>query len=158
MNERLQAYLEKKTAENRAKFESDRDARLIAAGLFEKRFSPTNKADDPEYPFSMWNKEEQRMMFYKKVAVVLTDEEYEEFLKVTPEAPAAVKEESGNGVATALKTIAVIIYIVCGIAGLIGFIDSFVTGLVMLITGFVSGTMFLGFGEIIKLLQQIKDK
>ena len=48
MNERLQEYLNKKTVENRAKIESQRDAKQIAAGLFEKRFSPQNKEDDPE--------------------------------------------------------------------------------------------------------------
>ena len=157
MNEKLQAYLEKKTAENHAKFESERDAKLIAAGLFEKRFSPTNKEDDPEYPFSQWNKEEQRMMYYKKVAISLTDEEYEEFLKVAP-AAAAVETESTNGVATALKVIAIIIYILSGIGGLVCMAGSFLVGLTVFMAGFVSGTMFLGFGEIVKLLQKIYDK
>lgn len=158
MNEKLQSYLEKKREENRARFESDRDARLIAAGLFEKRFSPTNKENDPEYPFGMWNKEEQRMMYYKKVAIPVTDEEYEEFLKVNPTTPAVQEEASSNGVATALKVIAVIIYILCGLVGLVAMIGNFVTGLVVMVMGFVSGTIFLGFGEIIKLLQQISDK
>ena len=158
MNERLQAYLEKKTAENRAKFESERDAKLIAAGLFEKRLSPTNKPDDPEYPFSQWNKEESRMMYYKKVAIAITDEEYTEFLKVNPTNPVQNQEESKNGVATTLKVIAIIVYCVFALVGLISRVANFAVGLGVMFGGFISGSLFLGFGEIIKLLQQIYDK
>lgn len=158
MNERLQEYLNKKTVENRAKFESQRDANLIAAGLFEKRFSPLNKEDDPEYPFSMWNKEESRMMYYKKVAIQITDEEYEAFLKAGPVKSAVIEEESKNGVASTLFGIAVTIYILLGFAGLICMFSNFLTGLIVMFGGFVSGSTFLGFAEIIKQLHKLNNK
>ena len=158
MNERLQEYLNKKAEEKRAKYESERDANLIAAGLFEKRFSPTGKAEDPEYPFSQWNKTENRMMYYKKVAIVITDEEYEEFLKAGPVKTAVVEEESKNAVASTLFGIAVTIYILMGLVGLIAMIANFVMGLGVMFGGFISGSVFLGFAEIIKQLQKINDK
>ena len=158
MNERLQEYLNKKAEEKRAKYESERDANLIAAGLFEKRFSPTGKAEDPEYPFSQWNKTENRMMYYKKVAIVVTDEEYEEFLKAGPVKTAVVEEESKNAVASTLFGIAVTIYILMGLVGLIAMIANFVMGLGVMFGGFISGSVFLGFAEIIKQLQKINDK
>ena len=158
MNERLQEYLNKKAEEKRAKYESERDANLIAAGLFEKRFSPTGKAEDPEYPFSQWNKTENRMMYYKKGAIVITDEEYEEFLKAGPVKTAVVEEESKNAVASTLFGIAVTIYILMGLVGLIAMIANFVMGLGVMFGGFISGSVFLGFAEIIKQLQKINDK
>ena len=158
MNESLQEYLNKKAEEKRAKYESERDANLIAAGLFEKRFSPTGKAEDPEYPFSQWNKTENRMMYYKKVAIVITDEEYEEFLKAGPVKTAVVEEESKNAVASTLCGIAVTIYILRGLVGLIAMIANFVMGLGVMFGGFISGSVFLGFAEIIKQLQKINDK
>ena len=157
MNEKLQAYIEKKKAENRAQFESLRDSRLIAAGLFEKRFSPTNKADDPEYPHVHWNKEEQRASYYKKVPIAVTDEEYQQFLEVTPEKP--VEESTGaNGVASALRGIAITLYILAGLTGLILLFINALAGIALMLSGFVSGTLFLGFAEIIKLLQKLCDK
>lgn len=158
MNERLQEYLNKKAEESRAKFESERDANLIAAGLFEKRFSPTGKAEDPEYPFSQWNKAESRMMYYKKVAITVTDEEYEAFLKAGPVKPAAMEEESKNGVASTLFGIAVTLYILLGFAGLICMFANFLAGLIVMFGGFISGTGFLGFSEIIKQLQKLNNK
>lgn len=158
MNERLQEYLNKKAEEKRAKYESERDANLIAAGLFEKRFSPTGKAEDPEYPFSQWNKTENRMMYYKKVAIVITDEEYEEFLKAGPVKTAVVEEESKNAVASTLFGIAVTIYILMGLVGLIAMIANFVMGLGVMFGGFISGSVFLGFAEIIKQLHKLNNK
>ena len=158
MNERLQEYLNKKAEEKRAKYESERDANLIAAGLFEKRFSPTGKAEDPEYPFSQWNKTENRMMYYKKVAIVITDEEYEEFLKAGPAKTAVVEEESKNAVASTLFGIAVTIYILMGLVGLIAMIANFVMGLGVMFGGFISGSVFLGFAEIIKQLHKLNNK
>ena len=158
MNERLQEYLNKKAEEKRAKYESERDANLIAAGLFEKRFSPTGKAEDPEYPFSQWNKTENRMMYYKKVAIVITDEEYEEFLKAGPVKTAVVEEESKNAVASTLFGIAVTIYILMGLVGLIAMIANFVMGLGVMFGGFIFGSVFLGFAEIIKQLHKLNNK
>ena len=158
MNESLQEYLNKKAEEKRAKYESERDANLIAAGLFEKRFSPTGKAEDPEYPFSQWNKTENRMMYYKKVAIVITDEEYEEFLKAGPVKTAVVEEESKNAVASTLFGIAVTIYILMGLVGLIAMIANFVMGLGVMFGGFISGSVFLGFAEIIKQLHKLNNK
>jgi hypothetical protein len=73
-----------------------------------------------------------------------------------------------NGVATALRVIAWITYIGGFIAGLIlGNVDtgyygltefSFSVAIIYWVAAFISGTVFLGFAEIISLLQRIVDK
>ena len=63
------------------------------------------------------------------------------------------------GVAGALKVIAVLIYILSALAGV--FLlnnDAAAAGWILLASGIVSGTLFLGFGEIIRLLDVISKK
>ena len=77
-------------------------------------------------------------------------------------------ETSGNGVGNVIKAIAIIIYIIALIWGIIAGCDmdywhnkvnfEFGTALLYWSVGFISGTMMLGFSEIIRLLQAIKDK
>ena len=65
----------------------------------------------------------------------------------------------GNRVAGALKVIAVLIYILSALAGV--FLlnnDAVAAGWILLASGIVSGTLFLGFGEIIRLLDVISKK
>ena len=98
------------------------------------------------------------MMYYKKVAIQITDEEYEAFLKAGPVKSAVIGEESKNGVASTLFGIAVTIYILLGFAGLICMFANFLTGLIVMFGGFVSGSTFLGFAEIIKQLHKLNNK
>ena len=57
-----------------------------------------------------------------------------------------------------LKIIGIIVYVLAGIGGLILMGDELAVGIVVLVSGLISGTMFLGFGEIVRLLDVISKK
>ncbi len=64
-----------------------------------------------------------------------------------------------NGVARMLKVIGILVYILCGIAGIAALTSgSYSASLIVLGSGFASGTLFLGFSEIIRLLDVISKK
>lgn len=72
------------------------------------------------------------------------------------------KEDSytnrSNGLATALKFVAMIEIIVGVIAGIVLFENEFFIGMSVLIATVVSGLLIAGVGEIIQLLEDIKNK
>ena len=98
-------------------------------------------------------------------------EEYERFLN-HPESLSYVEvpsshydksyDQKPNGVSTVLTLIGIIIYASGFIAGMVmgDLFSEFnvVIMLVMWVSAFISGTIFIGFSEVIKLLQQISDK
>lgn len=101
-------------------------------------------------PYFSYSEELQRNIYYQKVPVTLSDEDLallKKRVNITP--PLDI---DSMGVAVALKIIAIIIYIV----GFIGAIST--PSWLFFICGFISGTLFLGFSEIIKLLQWLNDK
>ena len=63
-----------------------------------------------------------------------------------------------NGISLALKVIGVISIIAGLITGFILFEDEFFIGLAILIGSVITGTLILGVGEIIQLLEDIKNK
>lgn len=66
--------------------------------------------------------------------------------------------DKSNGLGTALKVISAIEIIVGIIAGIILFEDEFTIGLTVIIATIVSGLLVAGIGEIIQLLEDIKNK
>ena len=72
-------------------------------------------------------------------------------------APAAIAP-GGHAIAGVLKIIGIIVYVLAGIGGLILMGDELAVGIVVLVSGLISGTMFLGFGEIVRLLDVISKK
>ncbi len=78
-----------------------------------------------------------------------------------PASPAALAGERAgkNRVAGLLKVIAICVYALLGLIGLVLLVtDEALAGLALLITGLLSGTMFLGFSEIVRLLDLISKK
>lgn len=72
-----------------------------------------------------------------------------------------------NGVASLLRGIAVALYLLAPIGGIVlMFTISFPIGLIPIVSGFLAGTLFLGFGELIQvtqdgfedLAQQLRDR
>ena len=165
MNEKVKEFLDakkeeelKKQEELNKKQEEAKRITLIGLGLFEKEYSPDNKYSE-EFCCSDWDSNATTNKFYKKVPVEITDEEYEEVKKYT-EIPSTVSDK--NLIATILRVIGFVVYVV-------GFIASFFLGvdrygdisamvIVWWIVFFVSGTFYLGFAEIIQLLDDIKRK
>lgn len=114
-----------------------------------------------------WDDEKQQTVSYDKKAIEVTDEEYEQILKASKES-SSVDEK--NGVATAITVIAWVTYIAGFIVGIMQgsvkvegmFRDktefSFAIAVTYWSVALISGTLCLGFAEIIKLLNNIKNK
>jgi len=163
MNKKVKEYINKKQEE----INFNKEQTLINLGLYEKEYRKDNE-DYSMYPEVEWDKEKQMDIFYRKKAIKVNDDEYEQILSVSN-----IEDKNSSKVAIALIIIAWLIYIggfICGIC--FGFQEvtygvyyqytetefSFVIALTYWVTSFISGTLFLGFSEIIKLLNSIKSK
>lgn len=77
----LKEFLDKKQAEQRKEFESERDQLLVSLGLvkFEKEYSPSGKQTGPYVKYD----EEAKNYYYvkHKTPIEVTDEEYEQIKK-----------------------------------------------------------------------------
>lgn len=177
MNEVVKQYLDKKQAAIVEEKKRLRDEYLIENGLFNKEYiAPGYKVpDDAEYE---WDAKSGTSNYYKKVAIEVTDEEFEEIKKTVDEynevQGTSYTEAPRNNVATALKVIAWLVYIGGFIAGIaLAFVDESVEGLYRTYLktvfsfsnafsywciAFGCGTLFLGLSEIINLLNDIKNK
>lgn len=168
MNEKLKRFLDIKKEEERKKYEDEKEKILIELGLYEKVYSPDNSYNE-EYYFSEWDSANSISKYYKKVPVEITNEEYLEVKKYSKKEEATVN----NPVYIALTAIAWIIFIGGFISGIaLGTVEvergyhytytdtEFSLAIAIAYWGisFISGTMFLGFAEIIKLLDAIKKK
>lgn len=151
MNPKLSDYFAQKRLEEK----QARDALLISQGLYEKVYAPNDEWSE-EYPENEYDQERQVYRYFKKVVIEVTDEEYEQIKKY---AFASNSLPETNDVAKALTFIAYAVYIVGLIAGII-IVEpmGIAVSVVCWIITAISGTMFLGFSEIIKLLQSIKNK
>ena len=144
MNPLVQRYLnEKKAAENK-----QRDEFLLREGLYEKAYSPYDEYNEfyPEYDGK----------YYKKVVPEVTDEEFAEIKKY-----AGVEGKSQrNRVEKLLQIVAIAIYAIGFIVGIwMGSnAESFLAMVPAWMGAFISGSAFLGFSEIIRLLQEIKSR
>ena len=146
--------LEKEAEEKKLKTKEKKKSELLEhLGLFEKVYSETDSYSD-EYPSWDGNR------YYKKVPYEITDEQYERLLSLRGETENGQKES---------KTVATIFNVIAGIIFAVGFFAgiamgstahddfSFATALVYWMASFISGMLFIGFGKIIALLQDIKD-
>lgn len=157
MHEKLKEYFAK------AKEREDKLTahELISAGLYEKEYSEKDEYSY-EYPEVEWDDNNNKSKYFKKIPIQLTNEEYEKFKKIYYSS--ALKPT--NPIATVLSIIAVIIYVAGFIAGIVIGVEvaefyedfAFGTAFVYWATSLISGTLFLGFAEIIKLLNDIKNK
>ena len=157
MHEKLKEYFGKaEEKENKLTAQE-----LISAGLYEKEYSEKNEFSY-EYPDREWDEENKKQKYFKKVPIQLTDEECEKFKKIYYSS--ALKPT--NPIASALSIIAVLIYIGGFIAGIALGVEAadiyedfaFSVAFVYWATALISGTLFLGFAEVIKLLNDIKNK
>lgn len=158
MNEKLKEFLDaKKDAEKKA-YEEKKNKTLLELGLFEKVYSEKEEYSN-DFPYSEYNSENSKTKWYKKEAIAISDEEYEEVKKYSD---LKNNDNDKNPIATILKVIAVIVYIAGFIASFFLGVDRYgdISAMVMVwwIVFFISGTIYLGFAEIIQLLEDIKKK
>ena len=168
MNEKLKEFLVAKKEAEKKKNEEEKQKTLIDLGLYEKIYSPNNSYSE-EFDSFEWDSASETNKYYKKVAIEISDEEYQEVKDYSK------NEETFevNPVAKALMGIAWMIFI-CGLIAGIAFANvevvkgtyyqytdtefSFAIAFTYWCVAFISGTIFLGFAEIIKLLDAIKKK
>lgn len=163
MNEVVEEYLEKKQKEIKKQREKAKEEKLVELGLYERIYEG-QEGYDPQKANYCWDDEKQQGTYYNKVPIEVTDEEYEEILKVSDEEIAT--SVGGNTIAKVLKVIAWVIYGVGFIMGLVlsqepgyhGDEMNIATAFTYWCVTFVSGTTFLGFAEVVKLLEEIKGK
>lgn len=155
MNERVKEFLDAKKEAEKKKYEEKKQKILFEAGLYEKVY--VDEYDDET--FCEYDDTAQAQAYYKMAPVKVTDEEFEEIKKYIE--PQDIENDK-NPIATILKVIAVIVYIAGFIASFFLGVDRYgdVSAMVMVwwIVFFISGTIYLGFAEIIKLLDAIKRK
>ncbi|MBR3994341.1 MAG: hypothetical protein IKI97_03575 [Clostridia bacterium] len=172
MHEKVKEFLDTKKAEEIKEAAEKKQKTLIGLGLFEKEYSDSEEYS-VDFPFSEYDSENLKLKWYKEKAIDVTDEEYAEILKHAGKHAKAGTSNSMNAVAIVLTIIAWITFIVGFFAGIAFGIEkaeigiyytytdtefSFATAFAYWCASFISGTMFLGFAEIIKLLDNIKNK
>ena len=150
MHEKVAQYLEEKRSAEEAKKTAEKKNLLFSLGLYDKVYSDTTDGGFKRYDSSNGK-------YYKNIVADVTDEEYEEIKKYALQGQPVREEVESNGVATALKVIAIVVCIIGFLAG-IAFVETFIITLACWIGTFISGMMFLGFAEIIKLLHSINNK
>lgn len=161
MNEKLQAYFEDYNSKSEHKEKELRDEILIEEGLYEIETVEDDKDyDHVEYDAAGYP------IFYKYKPFEVTDEEFAKIKEIN-DSKYKIFHTQSNGVATVLKVIAWLTYILGFFAGIaacaeINKYSSDAGGTTVLFTwwaaAFISGSLFLGFAEIINLLNDIKHK
>lgn len=148
MHAKVKSFIERKEQE-KAK---EREQQLIALGLFEKEYSDERH---PDYP--NWDPETGK--YYRAVPIKVTEEEYSKICTYAKEGEG--DRLGSNPIASALKTIAWFIIIIGIVVGLITAFGSEYDGglpLTMWLSAIIAGVLFLGFAEVIILLQIIVNK
>lgn len=151
MNQLVRDYLNQKEQEKKQISQMEKDKLLLELNLFEKEYSPDGKYSR-EYPESELDQETNTTRYFKKIPAEVSDEEYAEILQYQKEA----KSQQRNGLSTVFQVLAVIV-IIGGF--FVGIAAGELTGITLIqwVVGFVIGMICLGFGEIIRLLTDIKN-
>lgn len=155
MNIEVQNYIDKKKELLKKQHTEFKNKKIIEWNLYEKIYTDTNDNSD-EIHYSEWDEEKHCTVYYIRKPYDISDEQFEEIEKLNNElnAPALSK----NNVATGIKIIAIIIYIIGFFAGLVFIGDEFIISVWYWIGSLITGTFILGFSEVIKLLHEINNK
>lgn len=167
MNKVVEKFIEKQKAELEAKNNLKKEKLLIDLGIYDKEYSD-NTAWSEEYPKYEYDQNTQEAKYYKIVPIQVTDEEYAEILKYSNlnKEEETDKSNNKNTISQVFTGIAWAIFILGFILGFamgyqqIEYSDKFKfsVALIYWCISFVSGMVMLGFSEIIKLLNELKNK
>ena len=136
---------------------NEKNRLLRELGLYEKEYS-----DYYSEEYNQYDMIQGVPKFYKKRAIEVSDSEYEEILKCQ-QIKNSINNKTvatKNKVATTFKVIAIVIFAIGFIVGIVigAVTELFTTTLLYWVICFISGMIFLGFAEVIKLLNDIKNK
>lgn len=167
MNKIVQEFIDKKKAEIENNKNKEKRKLLMDLGICEKEYSKSS-AWSEEYPDYEYDQETKEGRYFKKVPINVTDEEYEEILKYCKQSDNTTPVNKENKVAKVLTGIAYAIFIIGAILGFaMGYTKnipedtyyfSFAVAVAWWAVSFIGGMLMLGFAEIIKLLNAIKNK
>lgn len=167
MNKIVQEFIDKKKAEIENNKNKEKRKLLMDLGICEKEYSQSS-AWSEEYPDYEYDQETKEGRYFKKIPINVTDEEYEEILKYCKQSDNTTPVNKENKVAKVLTGIAYAIFIVGAILGFaMGYTKnipedtyyfSFAVAVAWWCVSFIGGMFMLGFAEIIKLLNAIKNK
>lgn len=148
----MDKQLEKFFSENEKKLEEQKEKHLISLGLYYAEYLENNDKTDEYCHYDFY-----RQDYYKKVPISVTDDEYEKIKEISK---FDKRNKKPNKIAELLIVFAVLNYIVGFIIGLVigSLSGSAALILIYWATFFSSGSVFLGLGEIIKLLDKISKK
>lgn len=148
MHEKVRRFLEEKRLEQSLRRKKAREEHLINLGLYEKG---KQLFEDPTGEYAKLGE----VPPYKMQAIDVTDEEYEEICYYSQ----AAYKNTENTVAQILVGIGVVIFAFGFLYGLlIVSVTDFLAIILAWISSFAIGMVFIGFAEIIKLLQKIANK
>lgn len=151
MNEKVAKYLEEKR-------EKERKEILIAAGLYEKEYAPkSQELPNGEYPRLDTTIIPNRP--YKAIPIEITDEEYEQIKKYAVKPPIFLPKP--NVIAKILLGVGICVYGLGFIGGMqlqSAAEELLSLAIIVWAIAAVGGTILLGLSEIVKLLQNIRDK
>lgn len=154
MNPKLSDYFAQKRLEEK----QARDALLISQGLYEKVYAPNDEWSE-EYPENEYDQERQTIRYFKKVAIEVTDEEYEQIKKYAVKPPIFLPKP--NVIAKILLGVGICVYGLGFIGGMqlqSAAEELLSLAIIVWAIAAVGGTILLGLSEIVKLLQNIRDK
>lgn len=159
MHPKAEAYIQEKETKRKAIYEAGKQKFLEQENLTDFVPNPNhNVGYTDEYPYRKPDPETGEYVFGKMAPIEVTDDEYE----LLRTASGQNSTTGRNKVASVLQYIAYAIYALSSFSAFIIFVSEYKYlwsfALVSLVTGLISGTIFLGFAEIIKLLQKISDK
>lgn len=170
MNQKAQKYITSKKKELQKIKVSEKESFLIEQGLCEKVFAPNPEQfgiNHTEYPYYDYNEDSNTYGYYKAIPIDLTDEEFAEVYSAFKAVEDELDKEDGkdvpkstNGMAVFMTIVAITIYIVGLVAGIVigknfgGYWFSWTSASICWFAGFVYGSLFLGVSEIIRLLHQ----
>lgn len=167
MNKIVQEFIDKKKAEIENNKNKEKRKLLMDLGICEKEYSQSS-AWSEEYPDYEYDQETKECRYFKKIPINVTDEEYEEILKYCKQSDNTTPVNKENKVAKVLTGIAYAIFIIGAILGFVmgytkDILDdtysfSFAIAIAWWGVSFIGGMFMLGFAEIIKLLNAIKNK
>lgn len=163
----VQEFIDKKKAEIENNKNKEKRKLLMDLGICEKEYSQSS-AWSEEYPDYEYDQETKEGRYFKKIPINVTDEEYEEILKYCKQSDNTTPVNKENKVAKVLTGIAYAIFIIGAILGFaMGYTKnipedtyyfSFAVAVAWWGVSFIGGMFMLGFAEIIKLLNAIKNK
>lgn len=167
MNSKVQEFIQLKNEEyetrKRTEYEKKKVATLEDLGFVEKEYAP-NGAYSDEYSKCEYDEEGNRL-YYREVAINISDEDFEALQKCldeTEDEKREIREERHSTIANILWVFAWIMYIGGFIAGFIFGVDKWgnpnASVLVYWVAFFAAGTLYASIAEIINLLCDIRNR